>query len=191
MEVAHARRSLAGALDAQETSVKKTHSFDSSPATLTLLGATSLGALAFVAGSSALPMTLFPEAVWLSWVKAMVMGLGALGTVTVGVILPILFIAWNPGLLSGAARVPARSLALVGAVALASCAYMVTFWSSGLGFPGLAYIQMIVSINVGIFAVIVVLAVMATRRPGFRWNLALHWLLFAWAGSYAFAWLTE
>jgi len=136
-------------------------------------------------------MTFLPEAIWLSWVKTMVMGLGAIETGTVVMILPVLFIAWNPGLLLGAVRVPVRSLALIGAVALTSCAYMVTFWSSGLGFPGLAYLQMIVALNVAIFAVIVVLAVAAIRRPGFRWNLAFHWLLFAWAGSYAFAWLTE
>jgi hypothetical protein len=171
--------------------VTKTGPFDSSAARLTLLGATALGLLVFAAGSSALPTALFPEPFWLSWVKTMVTGLGAIGTVSVGMVLPLLFIVWNPRLLSGAAHVPIRSLALLGAVALLSCAYMVTFWSSGLGFPGLAYLQMMVALNVAILAVIVVLAVVATRRPGFRWNLAFHWLLFAWVGSYAFAWLTE
>jgi hypothetical protein len=170
--------------------VTKTGPFDSAAA-LTLLGATALGLMAFVAGSSALPATLFPEPVWLSWVKAMVTGLGAIGTVLVAMILPLLFIAWNPSLMSGAVLVPVRSLALIGAVALLSCFYMATFWSSGLGFPGLAYLQMIAALNVAILAVIVVLAVVATRRRDFRWNLAFHWLLFAWAGSYAFAWLTE
>ena len=191
MEAAFARRGLAGALDAQETSMTKTHSFDSPAATWTLLGAAALGGLAFVAGSSALPMALLPEAIWLSVVKTAVMGLGAIGTVIGGVILPVLFIAWNPGLMSGAVRVPTRSLVLVGGVALATCAYMVTFWSSGLGVPGLAYLQQIAVLNVGILAVIVALAVMAIKRPGFRWNLMFHWVLFAWAGSYAFAWLTE
>jgi len=109
------------------------------------------------------------------------------------VVIPtLLFFAWNPALLRGVSAPPTRSYILFGALVALSVVYFVLSWGYGVRFQGRKYTQAIAVANaiwIGLLAVLFVLS--RVRKPTFVFNLALHWLLFAWLAWYAFPYLGE
>jgi hypothetical protein len=109
------------------------------------------------------------------------------------VLLPtVLFFAWNPGLFRADPEVPRRSYALfAGAIAL-SVAWFLMGWNYGLQYQGPRYTHAMCVANL---IWITALGVMFLRRwkkeSTYRASLAVHWVLFAWLGWYAFPYLGE
>lgn len=109
------------------------------------------------------------------------------------VLLPtVLFFAWNPGLFSGDARVSRRSYALFGTAVALSVVWFVIGWGYGVEYQGARYTYAVGIVNVfWIAALGIVLLRQWKREPSYTVSLALHWLLFAWLGWYAFPYLGE
>lgn len=108
-------------------------------------------------------------------------------------ILPaLLFFAWNPQLLRGQARTPKRTFALVATVVGLGLAYLVASWGPGLRHQGIEYTLFVDAESVACIAALCVLFFRSWRgEPSFGWNLALHWVLFAWLAWFAFPYLGE
>ncbi len=103
------------------------------------------------------------------------------------VALPTLaFWLWTVPLFSGATEFPRRSVVLlVVGGALSVLWFAAAAWQRlGVGWP-------LPLLSVGLFLVAAALAGSCRLRPSFWKNALAHWLLFAWLGSYAFAWLGE
>jgi hypothetical protein len=108
-------------------------------------------------------------------------------------ILPALvFFAWNPRLLSGQARTPRRTYILVVLGVAVGIANLVVSWSYGLRFQGFEYTLFAEAESAACVAVLGVLFFRNWRgEPSFGWNLALHWVFFAWLAWFAFPYLGE
>jgi hypothetical protein len=108
-------------------------------------------------------------------------------------VLPALFFfAWNPRLLSGQARTPRRTYILVVLGVAVGIANLVVSWSYGLRFQGFEYTLFAEAESAACIAVLCVLFFRSWRgAPSFGWNLALHWVFFAWLAWFAFPYLGE
>jgi len=108
------------------------------------------------------------------------------------VIIPmVLFFVWNPQLFRGDARVPRRSYALfVGSVAL-SAVWFFGGWKLGLKYEGAHYTYAVCAINLLWIGVLAGMLLEFRKRASYVFNVAFHWMLFAWLGWYAFPYLGE
>ncbi len=104
---------------------------------------------------------------------------------------PLLFLAWNPGLLRGQAQVPKRSLVLLMIATPLTVIWFVESWKYGLEYQGRHYTQAICVANGVWLASLWIILASRWHRDSFVGNLAFHWLLFAWLSWYAFPYLGE
>ncbi len=102
-----------------------------------------------------------------------------------------LFFVWNPGLLHGKPNVPKRTVAAAAVLSVVTVVWFIGSWEYGVEFQGTRYTVRMLLINLAWLAVIWSLILSGLRRPSYRKNLGLHWLMFAWLGTYAFPWLGE
>jgi hypothetical protein len=109
------------------------------------------------------------------------------------VILPtLLFFAWCPGLFRGQVETPKRSYGLFAVATVLSVVYFVASWKWGLQYQGIRYTHIVCIVNIGWAAFLgLIFARSWNRPPSFRFNLFLHWMLFAWLAWYAFPYLGE
>jgi len=104
----------------------------------------------------------------------------------------LLFFAWQPRLFRGETKIPTRSFVLFAAAASLNLVWFLKGWRYGIDFQGIEYTRAVAVINT-IWALVVGLAFTQSRNGlrSFRFNLFLHWMLFAWLAWYAFPWLGE
>jgi len=108
-------------------------------------------------------------------------------------ILPaLLFFAWNPQLLRGQARTPRRTYVLVVLGVTLGTIDRIISWSYGVRWQGIEYTVFVSAESVACIAALCVLFFRSWKgEPSFGWNLALHWVLFAWLAWFAFPYLGE
>jgi hypothetical protein len=119
--------------------------------------------------------------------------LSNLGLWKAAIVVPTLcFFAWNPGLFRGDAKVPKRSYALLIILILLGIADFVAEWNLGLRYRGSLFTHVVCAVN-AIWAAFLALAFARSwKEPSsFRYNLFVHWMLFAWLAWYAFPYLGE
>jgi hypothetical protein len=110
----------------------------------------------------------------------------------VSVLPTLLFLAWNPSLLRGEAKIPKRSYVLFSTAIVLSVAYFIASWKWGIQYQGIRYVHTICAINLVWTAFVGgVFALSLKRSSSFGLNLFLHWILFAWLAWYAFPYLGE
>jgi len=102
------------------------------------------------------------------------------------------FFLWNPGLFRGEAKVPKRSYVLLIILILLGIADFVYGWKWGLQYQGSQFTHVVCAVNV-IWAAFLALAFARSwnESSSFRYNLFVHWMLFAWLAWYAFPYLGE
>jgi hypothetical protein len=112
---------------------------------------------------------------------------------TILVVLPAaLFLAWNPSLLCGQTGTPKRTYVVAALVVVLDVAYLVASWNLGVKYEGIEYTAFVTAGNVGWIAILSVLFISSWKgEASFAWNLALHWVLFAWLAWFAFPYLGE
>lgn len=104
----------------------------------------------------------------------------------------LVFFAWNPGLFRGESKVPKRSVGLLATAALLDVVWFVEDWNYGLLYQGAKYTYLVCGINIAWVAVLgAMFAHCWKSKSSFKFNLVLHWLLFAWLAWYAFPYLGE
>jgi hypothetical protein len=140
---------------------------------------------ALVSFSAGQPTPLCPTPV-LTVFPAFIFGLGAM-------LVPVaLFFAWNPGLFRGQDSMPKRTHWLLGILISLSLAWFVGGWQWGVQYEGIRFVRIVAIVNAFWAVLFVVLfAFFRNRKPSFKINLLLHWLLFAWLAWYAFPYLGE
>lgn len=110
----------------------------------------------------------------------------------VGLMMPtILFFLWNHRLLYGQPNVPKRTMVAVAILCVLTAFWFKTSWGYGMECQGERYTVIMLIINLAWIASLWSLIILCLRRPSFRTNLLLHWVLFAWLSWYAFPWLGE
>lgn len=110
----------------------------------------------------------------------------------VSIVVPTLFFfAWNPGFFQEKRVVPKRTVALFGSLVGLSVVWFVIGWNFGLQYQGPSYTWTMLAVNVLWIAVLTLLLLHSLKRESFTWNLAIHWLLFAWLAWCAFPYLGE
>jgi hypothetical protein len=108
------------------------------------------------------------------------------------VLLPaIFFFAWNPGLLLGGLRVPARSWVLLIALTALSVVYFVASWKYGYQYQGRQHTVVICAINGVWLLALWAMLYRSAKTSSFSANLLFHGALFAWLAWYAFPYLGE
>lgn len=107
--------------------------------------------------------------------------------------LPVLFFfAWNPRLLCGQIRTPKRTYVLVFLGVALGAANLIGSWSYGVRWQGVEYTLFVSAESVACMAMLCILLFFRWKdEPSFVWNLALHWLFFAWLAWFAFPYLGE
>ncbi len=106
-------------------------------------------------------------------------------------LLPVAFWAWSHQLRAGDDTIPRRSLILFLVLVVISLAWTISGYSYARDWQGVGYARLVIAINVSgplILAAILWRNRVRQRRP---LAFAFHWLLFAWFGSYAFAYMGE
>lgn len=103
----------------------------------------------------------------------------------------VLFVAWNPALFRGEARVPQRSLALLMLLTVLTIVDFIIEWRDGVVYQGARFTYGVCAANVIWLVVLWIAFVRGFRRSSFFNNLLAHWLLFAWLASFAFPYLGE
>jgi hypothetical protein len=109
------------------------------------------------------------------------------------VVLPtLLFFAWHPGLFRGQAKIPKRSYMLFAVATVLSLVYFAASWKWGLHYQGIRYTHVVCIVNITWAAFLGLAFARSWNGPSsFRFNLFLHWMLFAWLAWYAFPTLGE
>jgi len=102
-----------------------------------------------------------------------------------------LFFLWNPGLFHGNTDIPKRSWILLAVLTVLTAVYFVGSWNCGLKYQGRRFTYSICALNAGWLVLLWTAFILRGNTPSFVRNLALHWLLFAWLGWYAFPYLGE
>jgi hypothetical protein len=73
-----------------------------------------------------------------------------------------------------------------------SVVYFVASWNWGLQYQGPKYAHAVCALNVAWVAFLILAFVRSWETPpAFRFNLFVHWMLFAWLAWYAFPYLGE
>lgn len=103
----------------------------------------------------------------------------------------LIFFAWTPGLLRGQKTVPKRTVALFVSLAALTIVWFALGWNFGLQYQGRVYTWTVLAVNGVWIVVLASLLVRFGKRESFAWNLAVHWLLFAWLAWFAFPYLGE
>jgi hypothetical protein len=104
----------------------------------------------------------------------------------------LLFFAWNPRLLLGQARTPKRTYVLIVLGVALGAVNLIVSWSYGVRWEGIGYTRLVSAESVLFMAILCVLFFRSWKdQPSFIWNLALHWVLFAWLAWFAFPYLGE
>lgn len=104
----------------------------------------------------------------------------------------MLFLAWNPSLLRGEAKIPKRSYVLLSTAIVLNVVYFIGSWKWGIQYQGIHYVHTICAVNVVWTAFVGgVFAMSLKRSSSFGLNLFVHWVLFAWLAWYAFPYLGE
>jgi hypothetical protein len=104
----------------------------------------------------------------------------------------ILFFLWNPGLFKGSSVIPKRTYGLYVALVVLSAAWFVATWKDGFQFQGKQYTITIFALNLAGIAVLgTILWRYRRTNRSFTYNLATHWVLFAWLTWWAFPYLGE
>jgi hypothetical protein len=104
----------------------------------------------------------------------------------------LLFFAWNPRLLWGQVRTPKRTYVLVVVGVMLGAANLIVSWSYGVRWQGTEYTLFVEAESVACIAILCGLLFRSWKsEPSFAWNLALHWVLFAWLAWFAFPYLGE
>ncbi len=105
---------------------------------------------------------------------------------------PLLFLAWNPGLLNGSKSAPKRSYGLLLILIALDVAWFVYGWRLGLEYEGAQYTHAVAYVNLMWVVPLGALASFERRgTPSFAKNLALHCAIFVWLAWYAFPYLGE
>ena len=105
---------------------------------------------------------------------------------------PLLFFAWNPRLLYGQARTPKRTYVLVVLGVALGAVNLIVSWSYGVRWEGIGYTRLVSAESTLFMAILCVLFLYSWKgEQSFMWNLALHWVLFAWLAWFAFPYLGE
>lgn len=107
------------------------------------------------------------------------------------VLWPVAFVAWAHPLLRGSGHLLRRTVVLSAVLFLLSIAGFVVGWPFGLQYQGALFTWGCLALSLALAAGVGFLALSCRRRPSFPKNLAAHWLLFAWALTYAFPYLGE
>lgn len=106
-------------------------------------------------------------------------------------LLAVFFWCWAYQLRRDSPRIPTRSVVLAVVVTALSLGWTAWGFSDAARWQGTTYAWTVASVN---FAMPLSLAsLLRWTRAAPRWggSFAFHWLLFAWLGSYAFAYLGE
>src|SRR5271156_377025 len=99
----------------------------------------------------------------------------------------LLFLAWNPSLLRGEAKIPKRTHVLFSTTVVLSVAYFIAGWKWGIQYQGIRYVHAMCAINLVWTALVGGAFVLSLKRSSsFGLNLFLHWILFVWLAWYAF-----
>ncbi len=105
--------------------------------------------------------------------------------------MPIVFLIWCWPILRGEPVVPRRSIILLALSIALSIFYFVRGIDFGIQYQGRDFVIGVGIVNAIFWILLVVLAVIARRRPHYRNNLIFHFALFAWLAYYAFPYLGE
>lgn len=116
--------------------------------------------------------------------------LGWFGVVSL-FLLPVAFWAWSHQLRAGDDTIPRRSVVLFLLLSVLSLAWTIAGYPYARDFQGLGYARLVTAINVS--TPLLLAGILRRNRLSQRWSLAFafHWLVFAWLGSYAFAYMGE
>jgi len=92
-----------------------------------------------------------------------------------------IFLLWNPQLLRGVAKIPARTFVLFVLCASLTIFYFVGSWNFGIQYQGARFTYVMCVVN-GMYAAVIGILFFAFRKgKDFFWkSLTIHWLLFAW-----------
>jgi hypothetical protein len=103
-----------------------------------------------------------------------------------------IFLLWNPQLLRGVAKIPARTFLLFVLCASLTIFYFVGSWNFGIQYQGARFTYVMAVVN-GIYAAVIGILFFAYRKgkDSFWKSLTIHWLLFAWLAWCAFPYLGE
>jgi hypothetical protein len=140
--------------------------------------------------SSNMP-TLFAPFPALTFLPALL--LSELRLWSLAVLIPtILFLLWTSGRLSiWQSKVPTRTLILLATLSVLTIADFKLSWNYGVQYQGRRHTIAVDVINLLWLVCLWTILYWTRRRPSFRTNLLLHWLLFAWLSWYAFPHLGE
>jgi hypothetical protein len=160
-------------------------------AVITLLAALGLAVIAYIGAFVSGVPTIFSPLPALTVIPALLLSRPPLDYAVV-LIPTLLFLAWNPQLMRHESKIPKRTYALFGVLAVLSILYLAASWKWGLQYQGPQFTAIICSIN---FAWIGFLT-LAFRRclkntPTFGTSVFIQWMLFAWLSWCAFPWLGE
>lgn len=101
------------------------------------------------------------------------------------------FWALAPGLARGDGGIRRRSIVFLAIVIVSSLALTAGGYRYGVEYQGLSHAITVSIVNLGLSVVLVASMVAMRRRPSWLASLTWHWVLLAWVGSYAYAYLGE
>jgi hypothetical protein len=104
----------------------------------------------------------------------------------------VLFFLWSPGLLFRQdTNMPKRTMVLLGFLSVLTIVYFLFEWNEGQHYQGAHYTTVLCLFNAVWLGLLWGVLIHCRRRPSFRGNLFLHWLLFVWLAWYAWPYLGE
>lgn len=106
-------------------------------------------------------------------------------------LLPVAFWMFSHQLARGEARIPLRGRVLLFPVTALAIIWTLYGYRHGAAHQGALYARTIVAINIAMPLLLTVLFQRNRRSPSYGRAFAYQWLLWAWIGSYAFAYLGE
>lgn len=106
-------------------------------------------------------------------------------------LLAILFWCWSYQLRRNSPRIPKRSVVLAVVVTALSLAWTAWGFSDAAQWQGTTYAWTVAGLNIVVPLSLACLLRWTRAAPRWGVSFAFHWLLFAWLGSYAFAYLGE
>lgn len=104
---------------------------------------------------------------------------------------PLVMWAWNPTAFTGNTAIPRRSWWLYFGISLLSICYIAIYATIGAKYQGTTFMSAIVVINALLMLTLLTLGIRLKNKHSYPLSLLFHWILFAWAFSYAFPVLGE